>query len=46
MNISLLDGVYEECACSSTREASILLSESINVEERCGVCFWLTKEEV
>jgi hypothetical protein len=44
--ISLLASVHELCASSSIREASILLSEAIKVEKRCGVCFWPTKEEV
>jgi hypothetical protein len=29
-----------------TREASVLLNEAINIEERCEVCFRPTKEEV
>jgi hypothetical protein len=33
-------------ASSSTRAVSILLSEAINVEERCEVCFHPTEEEV
>jgi hypothetical protein len=44
--ISLLLGVHEGCASSSTREALILLSEAINVEERFEVCFWSTEEEI
>jgi hypothetical protein len=37
---------YERCACSSTREASILLNKASIGEKRCGVCIWPTKEEV
>jgi hypothetical protein len=36
--IPLVD-VHKRCVCSSTREVSILLSEAINVEKRCEVCF-------
>jgi hypothetical protein len=41
-----MPGVYERCVCYSIREASILFSEAIKIEERCGVCFWSTEEDV
>jgi hypothetical protein len=44
--ISLLTGVHEGCAYSSIREASILLNEAINIEERYRLCFRPTEEEV
>jgi hypothetical protein len=49
---NLTDGIYpswsvfKKGVTSSTREVLILLSKTINVEERCGVCFQPTEEEV
>jgi hypothetical protein len=39
-------GVHEGCASFSTREALIILSETINIEKRCRVCFRPTEEEI
>jgi hypothetical protein len=39
-------GIHEGCTSFSIRESLILLSETINVEKRYGVCFRPNEEEV
>jgi hypothetical protein len=41
-----LSSIRERCPCSSTRKTSILLNEVSIDEERYGVCFRPTEEEV
>jgi hypothetical protein len=38
--------IHERCVCSSIREISIFVSEAINIEKICEVCFWPTEEEI
>jgi hypothetical protein len=38
--------VYKMCSFFLTREVSIFLTEAIISEERCGMCFRPTEEEV